>query len=193
MELKTELGKLSEPLGPCPQCKEQREQDRGDVADGLCWRCRSLEGKMADVFLAAAEGDTTRIPEYEELIAKLRARYDDPVHPRMTDRELLEKLRSDLRAHPVDPANTPTIVDDLDAREFIHHESIEEVLALVKSFDQPMSRFLSPAEWEKKFTLGWRTIKRRIDAGEIVARQQNRKSWSIALANVPENHRDSVR
>ncbi len=131
MDLETRSSKLSILLGPCPKCGDQREQDRGDVADGRCWRCRSRAGKMVDVFLAASEGDTTRIPEYEELIGKLRARYDDPVHPRMTDRALLEKLRSDLRVYPVDPANAPTIDDDLDAREFIHHESTANVLAFV--------------------------------------------------------------
>jgi hypothetical protein len=176
-------------LGTCPACGEPREQNRGDAEDRLCWRCRSPRGKMADVFLAAREGDTTRIPLYEELIGLLRARYDDQERPRLSDLELLGKLRGDLRAHL---AAAEAIADDIDATEWIMQQPTAEVLQLVRSLGQPMSRYLSPDEWSKMFQLNWRTIKRRIDEGVIVARFQNRKSWSIRLSDVPEKHRASV-
>ena len=43
----------------------------------------------------------------------------------------------------------------------------------------------SPAEWQKIFNLGWKTIKRRIDCGDIRAQEVNSKSWKIAADDIP--------
>jgi hypothetical protein len=57
---------------------------------------------------------------------------------------------------------------------------------------QAMSRYLSPKRWEEEFELSWRSIKRRIDRGDIVARKNTRKSWSIRLSDVPKMNREKV-
>lgn len=68
--------------------------------------------------------------------------------------------------------------------------AFQELDSLVKEKMSELVQFVgpkSPSEWGKVFNVSSRTLKRRIEAGEIRAKIIHSKSWKIAADDIPKD------
>ena len=77
-------------------------------------------------------------------------------------------------------------------RDWRTHASNGAILCRWLAEQLNLSRARPPQEWAIVFDMSWDTIKRRIDAGAILAERINSKSWKIAIDDLPPEYDDSI-